>query len=240
MPVPVRRISLTKVEEVPKRGRDANGSVASVSVLVCDDHELIRMAISGRLESDGRFDVVGEVPSGEGCIERLESIDADVVILDIELPGIDGFGTALSLIKAHHDTKVIILSAHDDSGLIERARACGASAFVTKADAMDELVDTIIAVHESEGWVQPDGQPDVPDDGNLERLIRLTEREREILDLFARGFRAAQVADELGIGKATVYTHARNAANKLGVRNRSQAVAIAVRYRYLNLADSPA
>jgi len=231
---------LTDPKEKETSDNGAGGSVASVSVLVCDDHELIRRAISDRLEADGRFDVVGEEPSGEACIERLGDIDADVVILDIELPGLDGFGTALALIKEHHDTKVIILSGHNDPGLIERAKACGASAFITKADAMDSLVTTITAVTESDGWVQPDGQSDVPDDGNLERLLRLTEREREILDLFASGLRAGQVAERLGIGKATVYTHARNSANKLGVRNRSQAVAIAVRYRYLNLTGDPA
>ena len=201
-------------------------------VVVCDDHEIVRRALSDRIGKIRDVASVEEADSAEALLAGLEGQGPDLAVIDIELPGgTDGLNLTAELIARYPRIRVLILSAHDGIDLIEEAKACGASGFLSKADTPDALEEAITAILGGREWFPSNEERP---SGELERMLRLTAREREVLDRIGEGLKAEQVAARLGIEKATVYTHVRNAITKLGVTSRTQAVALVTRYRFLD------
>lgn len=206
--------------------------IRRAKVIVCDDHELVRSALIERI---GQLDVVESISGADSAAGMLGSIDGevpDLAVIDIELPGgTDGLNLTSELTGRYPGIRVLVLSAHDGADLVEEARECGASGFISKADTPDDLEGAIAAILGGREWFPANGAGPT---GELERILRLTAREREILDLIGEGLKAQEVAERLGIEKATVYTHVRNAITKLGVTSRTQAVALVTRYGFLD------
>lgn len=202
------------------------------TVVVCDDHEIVRRALMdqiGRIEGVGAVDGVDRA---EALLARIEEGVPDLAVIDIELPGgTDGLNLTAELTGRHPKLRVLILSAHDGADLVEEARDSGAWGFLSKTDGPDALSQAIRKITSGEPWFPENGKRPT---GELERVLRLTTREREVLDRIGEGLKAEEVASRLGIEKATVYTHVRNAITKLGVNSRTQAVALITRYRYLD------
>lgn len=204
--------------------------MAAKKVVICDDHELVRRALRDRLEATDGFEVVAEVGDCPSLLDAVEESRPEVVLIDIELPGSeDGLNAAVEIGGTSPRTKILMITAHDDTEVVGAAREAGALGFIPKSAAASQVVEAIEAVLGGNEWF-PDGQDE---NGDLRRLMSLSAREREILDLIASGLKAGQVAERLTIEKATVYTHVRNAVAKLGVRTRSEAIALVTRYRYL-------
>ena len=211
-------------------GRSAvNGPARAV---VCDDHEIVRRALVERIGRIEGVEVVGEADSAEALLEGIDGEAPDLALIDIELPdGTDGLNLTAELTARFPRLRVLILSAHDGADLVEEARESGASGFLSKADTPDALEEAIAAILRGREWFPANGSRPT---GELERLLRLSVREREVLDRIGEGLKAEEVAKKLGIEKATVYTHVRNAITKLGVTSRTQAVALVTRYRFLD------
>jgi DNA-binding NarL/FixJ family response regulator len=202
-------------------------------IVLCDDHEIVREAIRRRIEPMTEAEVVGEAAGGDEAARTVRDLKPDLLITDIELPGTDGIATAAELMKDHPDLKVLVISAHDESELIALAADSGVSGFIGKGEVTRDITSAIGAIRDGKTWFPKGTESDQDLGDGLWRLRSLSPREREILYLFATGMRAQGVSEVIGIRTATVYTHVRNAIHKLDVDSRTQAVAIATRYRYL-------
>ena len=156
----------------------------------------------------------------------------DVVLIDIEMPRIDGITATARILELWPETRVLVFTAHREPNLASLAAECGAAGYLDKSASAEELREAIATVTAGGDWFPGQARRDTGD-GELARLRRLSPRERQILDLLASGMRAEGVAAEIGISPATVYTHVRNIVGKLEVDTRTQAVAIATRYAFL-------
>ena len=202
------------------------------TIVVCDDHEIVRKALVDRLERMEDLTVIGEAEDGDGLLAKIDGEAPDLVVIDIELPGgTDGLNLTVDLLASSPGIRVLILSAHDGADLVEEAREVGARGFLSKGATTEDLEKAVREILSGGQWFPKSG--DRPT-GEVERILRLTAREREVLDRVGDGLKAEQVARQLGIEKATVYTHVRNAITKLGVSGRAQAIALVTRYRYLD------
>lgn len=207
-------------------------SDARVRVVVADDHPFFRDGVSRSLNQDGRVEVVAEAENGRDAIAAIRREQPDVALVDYQMPGVDGVGVVRAVIRDELATRVLVLSAHTDSALVFEALQEGAAGFLPKDARRAEIVEAVLKVARGEsvvpatlagalaGEIRLRAQPDAP---------VLSERERQVLQAFARGRSVPQVAAELMIGVSTVKTHTQRLYEKLGVSDRAAAVAEAMR-----------
>jgi DNA-binding NarL/FixJ family response regulator len=217
-----------------------SGGPAVIRVLIVDDQALVRTGFRMIVEAEDDVTVVGEAADGEEALRLAESARPDVVLMDIRMPKLDGVEATRRIVAARDfdAPRVLILTTFDlDEYVIEALRA-GASAFLLKDAPPEELVAAIRTVHGGDAVVAPRvtrrlldrfaaalpaaTQPDEPS-----ALASLTEREREVLTLIARGLSNAEIASELYVSETTVKTHVGHVLTKLGLRDRVQAVVLA-------------
>lgn len=205
-----------------------------IKVLIADDHQIVRDAISARLKESDEIDVVSEAANGREAVELVLKDKPDVVIMDVEMPAVDGIAATREISQQSPETRVIIFTAHPQPDLLALALRAGATGYVLKSSSAAELHEAVHTV--AGGGTFVNGGFDAPTHG-VSNLENLSPREVEILQLLAEGKRAKDIADELSLSPATVHTHVRNAISKLEVDTRTQAVALAVRFSYL--VDAP-
>jgi DNA-binding NarL/FixJ family response regulator len=193
------------------------------------DHEIVREAVKARMAGSSGVEIVGEAADGAEAVKRVVELEPDVAILDIELPGTDGIEATRAILEARPETKVIVFTAHEQPDLLELAMRAGASGYVLKTAPTDDIERAVKAVAEGGTFVGDD----LKGGAALEKLLALTPRERQVLDLLAEGLRVKAIAERLTLSPATVHTHVRNAISKLDVDTRTEAVALAVRFSYL-------
>ncbi|MFM8519379.1 MAG: response regulator transcription factor [Solirubrobacterales bacterium] len=220
-----------KIERTQDVGSDREDGpkTGAPTVVICDDHPIVRELLVENLARTGRLGEVSAAADVEALLESVERDGPSVIVVDIELPADDGFNAIERAAEVEKSVRSVILSAHVDPELISEARRRGASGFVPKADAAEglvEVIETVAGGGESFPAEERGGD-------RIDRLLSLSPREREILDLISDGESAEAIGEQLGIGRATVYTHVRNTMAKLGVRTRGEAIALSVRYSYL-------
>lgn len=203
------------------------------TVVLCDDHEIVREAIKARTARYRSIKIVGEAGDGEQVIKVVKRLRPDVVIIDVELPERDGIEATKVIREQFPGTKVVIFTAHAQPDLLALAMKAGATGYVLKSSAAEEIANAVEAVVAGKRYIQGDYE----DGGSTEvdRLLQLTPRERQILVMLSDGMRIKEIALRLGLSGATVHTHVRNAIGKLDVETRTEAVALAVRFSYLGL-----
>jgi DNA-binding NarL/FixJ family response regulator len=213
---------------------------AVIRILIVDDQALVRTGFRMILEAEDDVTVVGEAGDGEDALRLVESARPDVVLMDIRMPKLDGVEATRRIVSDGDGDapRVLILTTFDlDEYVVEALRA-GASAFLLKDAPPEELVAAIRTVHAGDAVVAPRVTrrlldrfasvlpaatvPDAPP-----ALASLTEREREVLTLIARGLSNAEIASELYVSETTVKTHVGHVLTKLGLRDRVQAVVLA-------------
>ncbi len=197
------------------------------TVLVVDDHALVRRGLMSLLASDGRYAVVGEASNGEAALELIERFKPTLVLLDLSMPKLDGLGTLRRLRKVPRRPRILVLSMYDDDQFVAQALSDGADGYLLK-DAMDdelfEAMDAVVAGHRylASGINQVRL-------GNVSiQSSDLTSREREILQLIADGQTTSQAAEQLAISPHTATRHRANLMRKLGVHNQAELVRTAV------------
>jgi two-component system nitrate/nitrite response regulator NarL len=205
-------------------------------VLIADDHPLYRDGIAKVLRHAG-FDLVAEAQDGEEALEEIRRTRPDIALLDLMLPGRDGIQVLEALEREGVPTKVMIVSAYEDSAMVYRAIAAGARAYLLKLVEGDALCDAVRAVERSETVIPPRLQGALADEMRNRRERpdepRLTPRELEILRLAADGRSTREIADELFLAVTTVKTHLQHIYEKLDVPDRAAAVAKAMRRGWL-------
>ena len=202
-------------------------------VLLVDDDDLMRAGLTAVLSSDATIDVVGEAPDGRAAVERAIELRPDVVLMDVRMPGLDGIAATRELLAVAPDVKVVVLTTFEQDDYIFGALSAGASGFLLKRTRPEELIAAIHTVAAGDSLLSPSvtrtviqrvaGQP-APDAGAEARLDELTARERDVLELIARGLSNGEIAAKLVIEESTVKTHVRHILRKLRLRDRVQAV----------------
>jgi NarL family two-component system response regulator LiaR len=214
---------------------------APVTLLICDDHKILTDALAMVVERDQGFRMIAPpVHAAEESIELCREHQPDVVLMDIVFKGgMDGIEATRRIKEVSPATKVVIMTAHDDERLLVEAVEAGASGFLGKDEAADEVLAAAKAAAEGEVLIDPLTLTRLLHQVAKEREARrdamalfeeLTEREREILQLLAEGMRNDGIAQKLFISPQTVQTHVRNLLAKLGVHSKLEAVAFAVKH----------
>jgi DNA-binding NarL/FixJ family response regulator len=210
--------------------------VSAVRVLLVDDDDLMRAGLKAVLSSDGRVEVVGEAANGREAIERVRALEPDVVLMDVRMPDLDGIAATKEIVAVSPDAKVVILTTFEDDDYIFGALSAGASGFLLKRTGPEELLAAIQTVAAGDSLLSPSVTRTVidrmarqppPDVGSSRLLDQLTPREREVLELLARGRSNTEIAGELVIEESTVKTHVKRILMKLRLRDRIQAVIFA-------------
>ena len=204
-----------------------------VRVLLVDDDDLMRAGLTAVLSSDETIDVVGEAPDGRAAVERAIELRPDVVLMDVRMPGLDGIAATRELLAVSPDVKVVVLTTFEQDDYIFGALNAGASGFLLKRTRPEDLIAAIHTVAAGDSLLSPSvtrtviqrvaGQP-APDAVAEARLEELTARERDVLELMARGLSNGEIAATLVIEESTVKTHVRHILRKLRLRDRVQAV----------------
>jgi DNA-binding NarL/FixJ family response regulator len=214
-------------------------------LLIADDQPLMRAGFKAVLEATGEMEVVGEAGDGSEAVSAARTLKPDIVLMDVRMPNLDG----IEAIRQLPNHRVLVLTTFGlDEYIVEALRA-GASGFITKDVPADELVRAVRVVAAGDALLTPTVTRQLLDrvarrlpapvghaPGELDQL---TEREREVLELLARGMSNAEIADALVVGEATVKTHVSNVLMKLGLRDRVQAVVLAYEIGLVRPGSSP-
>jgi two-component system, NarL family, nitrate/nitrite response regulator NarL len=207
-------------------------SDARVRVVVADDHPFFRDGVARGLVHSGRIEVVAEAADGREALEAIRRDDPDVALVDYEMPDVDGLGVVRAAVRDGLRTRVLLLSAHTDSAVVFQALQEGAAGYLAKDAKRAEIVEAVLDVAKGRTVVPAELAAGLA--GEIRMRAKdsgpvLSERERQVLQAFARGLSVPQVAGELFIGVSTVKTHTQRLYEKLGVSDRAAAVAEGMR-----------
>jgi len=205
-----------------------------VRILLADDHPLVRTGVRRILEAQPGLMVVGEVSDGKAALEFLRADPVDVLVLDLTMPGTDGFDVLRRVKATLPDMKVLVLTMHADAEYVARAVQDGADGYLLKDSAVQDLVAAIEAVQAGRAYYSP------PVQRELSELLRahsapprpmdtLTEREREVVGLVAKGLSTREIATQLDISTRTVETHRANLMRKLNLKSVALLTQFAIR-----------
>lgn len=207
-----------------------------VRVVVADDHPMFRDGVVRALAASGAIDVVAEADDGVAALELIRTHRPAVALLDYRMPGMDGSAVAAAVTRDDLPTRVLLISAHDESAIVYQALQDGAAGFLSKESTRAELVEAVLACARGRDVIAPAlaaslageirrrHEPDVP---------ALSAREAEVLAMIARGLTIPAMAKELYLAPSTVKTHVQRLYEKLGVSDRGAAVAEAMRRKLL-------
>jgi DNA-binding NarL/FixJ family response regulator len=199
-----------------------------IRIVVVDDHPIVRQGLVSTLDDEADFEVVGETSSAEDALALLNRTRPDLILLDLELPGMSGIDAIARLREISPDTRILVFTAYDTDERVLSAVRSGAGGYLLKGAAVSEITSAIRTVAAGGTALAPSAA------GRLANAIRaprgagpLTPREREVLQLVAQGLPGKQIAVSLGISERTVKFHTASLIRKLGADNRAQAVALA-------------
>jgi len=221
-------------------GENHNVGRQPLRVFLADDHPLLRMAVRISLSQEKDILVVGEASDGYTAVEKIQECVPDVVVIDVEMPGLSGIRAIRLLRKTLSEMKILVLSTYNREEYVREAIQAGADGYVLKRVGIDELVRVIRAFGSGERVVSPylinlamgydpAGAPPEEPEGPL-----LTAREKEVLQAIAEGKQNKEISRGLCISTETVKSHVKNIYGKLNVKNRAEAVKLAVKMNLLH------
>jgi DNA-binding NarL/FixJ family response regulator len=202
-------------------------AVKSITILLADDHTIVREGLRTLLEGEGDIKVIGEAATGREAVEMAHKLQPAVIVMDIAMPMLNGLEATRQIRKARPDAKVLILSAHSDDAYLEQVMGLGASGYLIKQSSARELCQAVRAIHlgnksfspkiaqrlRKNGYV-PNGSPTLP-----RKLNQLSSRELEVLQLIAEGHPNKRVAADLDISVKTVEKHRQRVMEKLAIHD---------------------
>lgn len=206
----------------------------NIKVMLADDHVLMREGIRQLLEFDGSIEVIGEASDGEECLQKLEKVKPDVLLLDINMPKLNGIEVLEEIKRKNINVKVLILTVHNEVDYLIRAVDIGVDGYILKDSESAELKKAIMTVMDGESYIQPKLIPMlnkrlITRDSDKEKLESLTGREKEVLIEVANGMFNKEIATSLHISERTVKNHISNIFKKLDVSDRTQAAVFAIK-----------
>lgn len=214
--------------------------MSTINVMLTDDHALIREGIKHLLEFDGSIKVIEEANDGIECLEKLKQVTPDILLLDINMPNMNGIEVLEELKSMDSPVKVLMLTVHSEVEYLVKAVDIGANGYILKDSGSTELKLAINAIVNNDSYIQPSLIPAlnsrlVNRDIDKEKLDTLTKRELEILTQVAGGMFNKEIAINLNISERTVKNHISNIFKKIDVSDRTQAAVFAIRNNIVNL-----
>ncbi len=207
-----------------------------VTILIADDHLMVREGLKQILELDGDIKVVAQADDGIQCLEQIAQADPDVILLDINMPNMNGLETLEKIRQKDKDRKVLILTIHNEVEYLMKAVEIGINGYVLKDSESSVLKKAIFSVYEGESYIEPSLTP-ILKNKIIERKAAnevLTKREVEVLKLLAEGLFNKEIAYNLSISEKTVKNHVSNIFRKIGVADRTQAAVYAIRNNFVD------
>ncbi len=221
-----------------------------IKVMLVDDHEMVRMGLRTALELEDDLEVVAEAESGEQALERLDTVEVDIILMDVMMEGMGGIATCREVKERHNPPRVLMLTSSSDEQAVLSSLMAGANGYLLKNVRRDELLRCLRAAHQgettldpavadtvtrqlrevAEGKIKPALGPEAAPDAEL------SERELEVVGLIAEGKTNKEIAEALIIAEKTARNHVSRILTKLGLTRRSQAAAWAVK---AGLSDDP-
>ncbi|EAX48926.1 two component transcriptional regulator, LuxR family [Thermosinus carboxydivorans Nor1] len=223
-----------------------------INILVADDHALLRQGIKNVLALENDFAVIGEAGDGEETLRKAAELAPDVILLDINMPRLNGLEVTKRLRDSHPQIKVLILTIHDDDNYVVEVIKAGAAGYLLKDVEPSMLVAAIRAVYEGESFIYPTLAKRLLDETirrgekkKQESAVqparrgeeRLTYRELEVLQLVAQGLSNSEIAQKLYLSEKTVKNHLTNIFRKINVTDRTQALIYAIRHKIVVLEE---
>ena len=198
----------------------------AIRVLLIEDHFLARMALRSVLSERSDIVIVGEASDGASGVELYQKCAPDVTVMDLRLPGVNGFEAITAIRKLCKTAKIAVLSNYEGSEDIYRAIRNGAMAYLTKDASGEEVVEAIVTVHRGMRYLPPIARDRLAERTSV--VVELTPREHEVLTCITRGHSNRDIAEELHIAEKTVRLHVSSVLDKMGVRDRTQAAIYAI------------
>ncbi len=205
-------------------------------VVIVDDDDLMRAGLIELLSSDPSIEIAGEASTGREAVERARRVDPDVVLMDVRMPDLDGITATRELARVAPNVRVLILTTFEQDDYVFGALRAGASGFLLKRTRPEDLITAVHTIADGDSLLSPSvtrrvidrmAQQPTPDLTGQARLDELTAREREVLELVARGLSNREIATALVVEESTIKTHIKRILMKLGLRDRVQVVIFA-------------
>lgn len=214
--------------------------MSKIKVMIADDHSMVREGIMNLLELDDNLDVVGFAKDGADCIKKIPELNPDVLLLDINMPNMNGIEVLQELRERRSKVKVIMLTIHNEGEYILKAVDIGCAGYVLKDSDSNMLKKAIYTVYSGESFIQPDLIPVlnarlIKKEQEDEQLEKLTKREIEVLILLSEGLFNKEIAYKLDISERTVKNHISNIFKKINVSDRTQAAVFAIKNNLVKL-----
>jgi DNA-binding NarL/FixJ family response regulator len=203
-----------------------------IRILTVDDHPILRKGLAALVNAEPDLKLVAEASNGKEAIEAFRCHQPDITLMDLQMPGVDGIQAIEAIYSEFPQARIIVLTTYTGDTQVVRALKAGARAFVLKGHVLDELLNTIRAVHAGKKRIPPDVAAQLADHAIDDAL---TEREIDVLKLIAAGNGNKQIADELSISEATVKSRVTNILSKLGANDRAHAVTIGLKRGIIEL-----
>ncbi|MCP2045503.1 response regulator transcription factor [Pontibacter sp. HSC-36F09] len=217
-----------------------------INLIITDDHKIVRDGLKALLKDHGAVRVVGEAASGSELLDLLPEVEADIVLMDLSMPGMDGFDTATQIFDRYPDLKVVVLSMLSHEKYVNQMMELGASGYILKNAGKDELHCALQLIAQGCRYISPEVTLELlrkikqlpierpASNGNEEEHRELSKRELEVLSLIGEGFTNAEIADKLFTSKRTVETHRQNLLDKTKARNTAALIKYALQRRLIS------
>jgi two-component system response regulator NreC len=204
----------------------------TIRILIADDHGVLRAGLRALLSAESELEVIEEATNGDEALKLAKELQPDIVLMDISMPGATGIDVTRRLKQIMPDVRILILTVHEDEGLLQEAIQAGASGYIVKRAVESELIDAIRAVWRGDLYVHPTMTRALFKDISSPALTKtkdapvetLTPREIDVLQLIAQGYTNRQMADMLSISVRTVESHRSNLMGKLNMHSRVELV----------------
>ncbi len=212
-----------------------------IRILIADDHTILRDGIRSLLESESDMVVVGEADDGRIAVQMVSQLEPDVVLMDIAMPVLNGLQATRQIKRDNPQTRVLILTMHENEEYIRQVLACGAMGYILKDAAARDLIGAIRTVNRGEAVLSPAITRMVIEDylrwGELQPQVDdgLTPREHEVLQLIAEGYTTKQIAGILTISVKTVQSHRTNLMSKLDLHDRGDLIKYAIQKKIIEI-----
>ena len=211
-------------------------NIKRVGILIVDDHAVLRSGLRLLLEYQGEFQVLGEAASGEEALEQVRELSPDIVIMDLAMPGMDGLTTILRIQENYPKVKVLVVTQHADRAYLLPVLQAGASGYILKTASVNDIISALYSVNEGKVFLDPSVAATVLQDLRQRNnpqagdpVDTLSERETEVLRLYAWGHTCREIAEQLVINAKTVESHKGRLMAKLGLKTRSELVTYALK-----------
>jgi two-component system invasion response regulator UvrY len=206
--------------------------LSQIKILLVDDHAVVRMGFKMLIEAEADIRVIGEAESGEAAIKLFQELKPDIIVMDITMPGIGGLEAIDRIMAKDKNTKILVLSAHEDSVHPKRVLNAGAMGYLTKRSAAEELIKAIKSIHQGKRYLEPNIAQQMAItqlSGETNPIEILSDREFEVFMALAKGKSTNDIAETLCLSPRTVGTHLYNIKQKLNANNSAEIALIAIR-----------